>query len=814
MREAIKLRTCLISGLIACIFAYFLPEIVFTFKGSGGGPGYLPVLVVFPALVVGLLAVVARNLGGQTWCAVVRVLVYAVLAAVPTLIVAPFAVGIWAGLGYAVVAAGAFAIGASVNEQLREKPAVGFVAGLLAGLAVFFVSTHFILPPFVSLFTAEAFVPGVGLTVRLMAPSAVAFSVARWVFAWEGAMAPKVFFSSMLVTLSTFAAGAFVAGLVTSLYYYATPENDMEIIWPGVPEHLVPFSPDRHKEDRARMELFYRGLPESKAGVPWYNRSLPDDFDAEKGDLAEALDGPLAERSWLRRRIPKSAGGESRRAVWESWAGPLFWWTMLFACLYGAQFCMAGMLRKQWVENEQLMFPHVEAVAESVSPPRPGLFKSSYFWMGAGVCFVIYTLEGLHYHFPAFPRIELFGSPLHQLSLAEVFSQHPWSSMKKILSVQPYIICIAFLLTTELSFSVWFFAVVDNLIRLATSYARLPQPWSQAINHYWINSGSDQMGAVIVLVLFLVWMSRRELATIFKRALYDSEPVDRDEFIPYRVCVFGFVLSTLGVLAWCVYARMNPLVSVFFFGAFYILLIFTSRLVSELGLVTARIGYNTPHLLFVRLFGYNHQTMLSTFSVNTFLWAPLFTNSAHTCPVALTCFKLTGEAGRGKRLFAGYLYVLAVASAALFFLAAVRYAYVHGALNTDREGYYSATKWIFENTYLRDLVFKDRAHAPDPTEISAMFIGGGMMAFLLIMRRLFYWWPLHPLGYVAMSIDGIWFSFLLGWLAKRAVLKYGGGEALPRAKEFFLGLFAGQFFMAGFWYVIGCLAKDATIGFI
>ena len=88
------------------------------------------------------------------------------------------------------------------------------------------------------------------------------------------------------------------------------------------------------------------------------------------------------------------------------------------------------------------------------------------------------------------------------------------------------------------------------------------------------------------------------------------------------------------------------------------------------------------------------------------------------------------------------------------------------------------------------------------------------MAALLIMRGLFYWWPLHPLGYVALSIDGIWFSFFLGWLAKRTVLKYGGGRALPKATEFFFGLFAGQFFMAGFWYIVGAIRLDASFSFM
>lgn len=695
MKEAIRLRTCLIAGLVVCVSAYFLCDLMFGLRARVGSPAYLPVLVVFPVLVAGL---------------------------------------VYAGV--------------------------------------------------------RKWLPHLGV---------------MWL---------RVYFASALVALSAFVTVVFIVGLLPSLYYYATPENDMEMIFPGVPGHLVPFRPDRDPEDRRRMELFYRGLPESRRDVPWYNRSLPKGMGEEpvEGGLSATLDEPLAEASCIGRRVPASFRG--RKAVWESWIGPFFWWMLLLVLVYGVQFCLAGILRKQWMEHEQLMFPHAAAVAEATAPPRRGLLRSTYFLSGAGVCVVIYALEGLHHYFPAFPRVELFGSPLHQLSLGQVFSQHPWNAMKSLLSIQPFIICIAFLLPAELSFSVWMFALIDNLTRLATAYARLPRDWNNTVNFYWLNSGSDQTGAVIVFVGFLLWMARRHLAVVFRRAFCDKEKVDADEFIPYRVCVFGFIGCTLGILAWCVYAGMSLLISLFLFAVFYLILIYTSRLVSELGLVTASARYFTPHFLFVTLFGYSNRTMLGTFAVNNFIWAPMIYAGTHTCPVVLTGLKLTGEAKKGKRTFALYLFILVVITAGIFFWGAVRYGYVHGALNTQGEGYYSSTKWIYENTFLRDIALKDRSHAPDGTQITAMCIGGAVMGFLLAMRSLFHWWPLHPIGYIALAVDGIWVSFLIAWLAKRTILKYGGGKALPKATEFFYGLFAGQFFMAGFWTVVGATGGDASFSFM
>jgi peptidoglycan biosynthesis protein MviN/MurJ (putative lipid II flippase) len=77
------------------------------------------------------------------------------------------------------------------------------------------------------------------------------------------------------------------------------------------------------------------------------------------------------------------------------------------------------------------------------------------------------------------------------------------------------------------------------------------------------------------------------------------------------------------------------------------------------------------------------------------------------------------------------------------------------------------------------------------------------MAALLVLRNVFYWWPLHPIGLAATGVGGAWVCFLVGWLFKRAALNYGGGEFSQRVNPFFYGLILGQFAMAAFWNLVG-----------
>ena len=69
------------------------------------------------------------------------------------------------------------------------------------------------------------------------------------------------------------------------------------------------------------------------------------------------------------------------------------------------------------------------------------------------------------------------------------------------------------------------------------------------------------------------------------------------------------------------------------------------------------------------------------------------------------------------------------------------------------------------------------------------------MAALIAARGTFYWWPINALGFaiaISWCTRELWFSFLLGWLAKALILKFGRGAALRGGRQFFLGVIIGE----------------------
>ena len=71
---------------------------------------------------------------------------------------------------------------------------------------------------------------------------------------------------------------------------------------------------------------------------------------------------------------------------------------------------------------------------------------------------------------------------------------------------------------------------------------------------------------------------------------------------------------------------------------------------------------------------------------------------------------------------------------------------------------------------------------------------------MTIGRYLFYWWPLHPIGFVVAASSPIriaFFPFLLAWITQTILLRIGGVRLYRSIQPLFLGMLVG--------YVLGAV---------
>jgi hypothetical protein len=82
------------------------------------------------------------------------------------------------------------------------------------------------------------------------------------------------------------------------------------------------------------------------------------------------------------------------------------------------------------------------------------------------------------------------------------------------------------------------------------------------------------------------------------------------------------------------------------------------------------------------------------------------------------------------------------------------------------------------------------------SEVWYYFLGGFFAVVLFRFLRIrFLWWPVHGLLFCiwrTWPADVIWSSFLLGWIVRTLVVKYGGERNYMKLKPLFIGLIFGE----------------------
>ncbi len=92
-----------------------------------------------------------------------------------------------------------------------------------------------------------------------------------------------------------------------------------------------------------------------------------------------------------------------------------------------------------------------------------------------------------------------------------------------------------------------------------------------------------------------------------------------------------------------------------------------------------------------------------------------------------------------------------------------------------------------------------------PTLLGAM-LAGATLFFGLRHTHFHTALPLHPAGYplaLSFAMNYFWFSFLVSWLIKVAVLRFGGREAHRMTTRLMLGVLLGDYVTGSVWSLLG-----------
>ncbi len=506
---------------------------------------------------------------------------------------------------------------------------------------------------------------------------------------------------------------------------------------------------------------------------------------------------------WFYEGIP-----EGQSIPWRPWVKPVLAWSLFAALLYGLMFCLVSILRKQWVEREKLLFPLMQLPVEMAkSEEEPGvispLLKNRFLIAGFLVPFLVHSATQLKHYYVS--PVGYNQNPLRQrLNPFAGTALEPFGSVWPLVFFSVFGFC--YLLSTEISLSVWLFWVINRFQRLVLDWIGTPGIMDQPNT-----PGAAQFnGALIVFVLFGLYAARRHLWDVFRKAVFGDKSVDDSgELIGYRASFFGLIITLTGLVAWCGFMGMKVWVAWFVFFFFVITIIGITRAVAECGLLIVKIESAQPQNYIRALLGTRFIDPVSFTVLGFVRYVSMFDLKTLFMPALMQGCKGRDTVGdRSKKTLVAF--VLAVVIVILVSgTLTVRACYSGGASNAYN-WFYTAGPTGHGLTPMMQWINERRG--PDYTAVAYMIGGAAVSGFLIFMRRGFAWWPLHPLGYIMsqgyFESTRVAFSFFIGWMVKVAVLKFGGGGLFKRLRPFFLGLILGEFGTAGIWIVFGFIKGE------
>jgi len=536
--------------------------------------------------------------------------------------------------------------------------------------------------------------------------------------------------------LPGFGLTGYLLGYITAPYYFATEENEWaEHLHPHLPNWLLP------SNEGNAVSWYYEGLP-SGAEIPW-----------------------------------------------GVWLLPLFWWTTVVAAAFVMLACVAVVFRKQWVQNERLVFPAMAPLIDMASAPGDGkrwlpeFTRSRLFWIGFAIAFGVLAWNCINYFLPGFPRFPIYRSRWYWID-------------RQLPPIRGYFgiftVFFSYFASLDVLFSIWFFDLVFIFEggQLSKWGYKAITPYYRTGVYYW-----QTFGAFVVFVASAFWVARKHLRDVLMKALGRDPTVDdAHELMSYRAACIGLIGGMAYLFIWLVQMNFDPLKGFLFLLALIFVytgvakiladtgMPFTSKPIGTWSMVASFVGRRNISL--PTLVAFRFSCLITENFKGLFLPA-----LSHAGRVA------EGVPGNQRRRLMGALGLVFIVSLLFNLLFTVWLGYDQGAYNFNSWEITRAAERHFQRTV-------DALKKPDeppfyeknPEEAVFLGIGGLLMAGLIYMRYRFVWWPLHPVG---LAISGHYlarrtsFTTFLAWLIKFVMMKVGGPTVYRKSRPLFIGLLVG-----------------------
>ncbi|MBS3762682.1 MAG: hypothetical protein KGZ25_05175 [Planctomycetes bacterium] len=565
--------------------------------------------------------------------------------------------------------------------------------------------------------------------------------------------------------ITTMGLAGYLVPNLTAPYYLANSSNEWaDKLWPHFPSWMVPVEKDGGIES---IMMFYDGL-----------RDQPDIWSG----------------SWTPAGLWETGQNfvrATRAMPWKVWFHPLLFWGIFLMALYACMISLMALIRKQWIENERLTFPIAQVPQElciSAGDPwaKTSLFRQKIFWMGLAIPLIVCSMTALHKFYGLVPKVPI-STKIRDIGPIDLQIRLSWA-----------VLGFTFLIPNRVAFSIW----ALNLLSFAARSFIISRGLS--MNEDLGIYGASQypimahigMGAMLVFVASSFYFARRHLFKAFKNAFgKGAKDYGRGEPSSYRTSFIVLAVSLIVMTIWLVQAGLSFFYAIVFLLAAIFIFYGLARVVAQCGVSVTIAPMIAPSFMTSTFGGANISTTGVTTLTHSWSWCSDIRTSVMSSSVHGMYLARDKARGLLWSLLGAALITFLVATLFTIWL-----GYRHGAANLYPWFFIGGPKATF-NWGISKMTQAEGANIAG----HVWTVGGGiMMIALTIAHRMFFWWPLHPVGFIISSVtwtDHLWFTVFLAWIIKALITKIGGNRVLRIARNFFLGIILGQFSAAGIWAV-------------
>jgi len=510
--------------------------------------------------------------------------------------------------------------------------------------------------------------------------------------------------------------------------------------------------------------------------------------------------------------------GNERIAVsqvpWYAWAKPLMFWMPIILSLWIALIGLSLVVHRQWMDHEHLPYPIV-TFAKSLLPQSNGenspIFKNRIFWLGLIAVFVLHFYNYLNGWFPDY-MLGKIPLGVDFSSIGELFPTFDKGGGSILLAwtgtIYLTVVAVAYFLPSDVSFSLGIGPLVwVCIVGVMATYGIASTGWQSSWPFGITRDSMIDIGAYTGLLLVLLYTGRHYYSTVFRRALFLPA---RDN--PEKSAIWGARVFVIAMAAFVIYAAtlarldwMVALLLAFFMVAFYLVM---GRMLAETGLFFI-VMVGTPATIIWALFGskaLGPQTMLIMFM---FCLVLFYDTREALMPFVINSLKLGDDCKVKAGRIAQVSVVALLVGLAVGIPVTLYFQYDTGTVVDSWRADQSKTPFNEVIGTMQRLEAQGQlAEAGtesgfglftqmSPHKQGLAFFGGTLILVVGIsmLRLRFVKWPIHPVMFLTwntFSGNSFYQSFLLGWIIKVTVTKYGGANIYQKVKPLMFGVIAGE----------------------